>query len=43
MDLKITPTLKSPILWYTSLAVIWLLCLLSLVNQTYNPFIYFRF
>lgn len=43
MDLENLPNLKSGFLWYTAIAILWLFCMLSLVNQTYNPFIYFRF
>lgn len=43
MDFDKMPELKSTFLWYSLVAFLWLLCILSLVNQTYNPFIYFRF
>jgi len=43
MDLQKLPELKSRFLWYGTIIFLWLFCIISLVNQTYNPFIYFRF
>lgn len=43
MDISKMPELKSTLSWYSIIIILWLFCMLSLVNQTYNPFIYFRF
>lgn len=42
-ELSMFPKSNNRILWHLLLFAIFLLCIFSLTNQTYNPFIYFRF
>lgn len=42
-ELSAFPKSDNGILWHLLLFAIFLLCIFSLTNQTYNPFIYFRF
>lgn len=42
-ELSVFPKTTNNFLWYVLLFTIFLICVLNLTNQTYNPFIYFRF